>query len=206
MIKEPSFWERRAVGDAAKAIVRCLLESAGYRVYPFGYESFVTHIKDLAHLKKLVPTTTVRQTRKMPDFFVVDEEGLLVGEPVEEKYGVVEFVEIKYRSTPIDKINSGDVVEEDLKKFWPESLLILVVPFDYVFYALSIPSLEQSKTMKVRILKPMKFKPSMLEKTPPDTVVPIRAFFPRISEDVLKRFQEIVKKMFSPEVLRWKIL
>lgn len=204
MIKRPSFWERRAVGDAAKAIVRCLLESAGYRAYPFGYESFVTHIKDLAHLDKLIPTSTVRQTRRMPDFLVVDEKGLLIGEPVEEEYGVVEFVEVKYRSSRLDKINSEDIVDDNLRRFWPESLIVLVVPFDDVFYVHSVPPLEPPKTKKVMILKPMKFKPSVLEKTSPDVVVPIRAFFPRISEDVLKRFQEIVKKMFSPELLKWK--
>jgi len=204
MIKELSFWERRAVGDAAKAIVRCLFESAGYRVYPFGYESFVTHVKDLVHLDKFFSTKPLKQTRVMPDFFVVDEKGVLIGEPVEEEYGVVEFVEVKYRSTSVDKINSGDVVDDDLQRSWPESLLVLVVPFDDVFYVYSVPSLEKPKTMKIRILKPMKFKPSVMEKPPPDTVVPIRAFFPRISEEVLKRFQKIVKKMFSPELLKWK--
>jgi hypothetical protein len=52
-ITESSFEEKRTVGNAAKELLRTLLESAGYWVYPFGYESYLTHIKDLMHQRKL---------------------------------------------------------------------------------------------------------------------------------------------------------
>jgi hypothetical protein len=49
---EPIFEETRTVGNIAKECVRALLEGSGYAVCPFGYESYITHVKDLIHQKK----------------------------------------------------------------------------------------------------------------------------------------------------------
>ena len=43
----------RVIGNFAKELVRGLLEESNYRVYPYGYESFLSDVKYELHRKKL---------------------------------------------------------------------------------------------------------------------------------------------------------
>ncbi len=61
------FEEAKTIGNTAKEIARALLEGSGYSVYPFGYESYFTRIKDLVHQKKLKRDAVLEQLRTMPD-------------------------------------------------------------------------------------------------------------------------------------------
>lgn len=71
----------------------------------------------------------------MPDFIVVDEE-LAVIEPKGERleiYAGVDFVEVKFRNRPPTNVSLERHVLEGYKRYWPDSVLVLVLPHNEVF-------------------------------------------------------------------------
>jgi hypothetical protein len=128
---EPIFEETRTVGNVAKECVRALLEGSGYGVYPFGYESYTTHIKDLIHQKRMGRTETTEQLAAMPDLLVVDDANK-----------AIELVEVKYRNRYPSNVNLNTRAIERLRKFWPNSIAVWVVPCEEVFYACRLKDLK----------------------------------------------------------------
>jgi hypothetical protein len=131
-IPSPGFDQLVVVGAAAKEIVRSLLESCGYEVYPFGYESTFSTLKRQLRDKRLEKSDLAQRIRSMPDFFVTDEEGLL------------QLVEVKFRkgqSRP-DTFSLGNWEVGRYKRYWPESLLVLLSPFGDRFFAQYVKSLK----------------------------------------------------------------
>jgi len=45
--REPSFVYNKVIGNVGKELVHILLEACRYSVYPLGYGSYLTHVKDL---------------------------------------------------------------------------------------------------------------------------------------------------------------
>ncbi|NHV45296.1 MAG: hypothetical protein HA493_01460 [Candidatus Verstraetearchaeota archaeon] len=130
LAEEHSFAYNRVIGNVGKELVRTLLEACGYSVYSFGYESYFTHIKDLMHTGKI---KKVSQLQRMPDLLAVDEER-----------GDIEIIEVIVRTRK--KANDVDIEKkklEELRKFWPGSILVIVLPKDeHVFYAEKIDGLN----------------------------------------------------------------
>src|SRR2546426_3423708 len=62
----------RVVGAAAKEILWSLLESCDYSVYPFGYESTFSSIRQRLREKRLENNDLAQRIRSMPDFLVTD--------------------------------------------------------------------------------------------------------------------------------------
>lgn len=123
-----------------KDIVVLLLDKCGYEVYPYGYESFFPNLK-----RKLYNTPTeeaAERIRSTPD--------LLVKHPDEQG---VDLVEVKARSASgkwgleINEI-------ERYRKFWPESVLVLVIPSGNYFYAQRVSELPSKSSYK-----PLDFRP-----------------------------------------------
>src|SRR3989442_4110462 len=116
----------RVVGAAAKEILWSLLESCDYSVYPFGYESTFSSIRQRLREKRLENNDLAQRIRSMPDFLVTDS----AEQP--------QLVEVKFRKTwevqnrPLISFGNWEIGR--YKKFWPESILVLLSPFGDRFF------------------------------------------------------------------------
>ncbi|KXA89959.1 hypothetical protein AKJ62_01975 [candidate division MSBL1 archaeon SCGC-AAA259D14] len=138
----PAFSETRVIGNTAKEIVRTLLSGSEYLVYPFGYESYFTGIKDLVHQGKFDDTPTpkvVKKIRSMPDLVVIDEE-------IEQ----IDLVEVKFRNEVPTDISLKPKIVKRYEKCWPESTLVCVTPYknpenecNYHFYFCKINEIRE---------------------------------------------------------------
>lgn len=128
---EEQFYDRMLKGNELKEIVRLMLEKSGYVVHPYGYESTLSSIK--SKLKNAKNSRTVSRIRSSPDLLVYDE-----------KKNDWMLVEVKMRNSSIPRIKPK--VMERLKEFWNDSILVLVVPHDNVFYAEKVSEIETQPT------------------------------------------------------------
>jgi hypothetical protein len=137
----PDFHDNLLFGYFFKDIVIVLLDESGYEVYPFGYESFFPTLKRQIYSVKA--SEVQQRVRSAPD--------LLVRNPSDQQ---VQFVEVKSRSTTgrwglrIDEVKL-------YHKFWPESILILVVPSDNYFYAQHVNKLPQTTGCTLGHFRPL---------------------------------------------------
>lgn len=115
----PTFSETRVIGNTAKEIVRTLLSGSGYAVYPFGYESYFTGIKDLVHQGKFDDVAIVEKIRSMPDLVVLDEE-----------LKHIDLVEVKFRNEYPTDISLKPKIVKRYETYWPESMLVCVTPYE----------------------------------------------------------------------------
>jgi len=115
------FYDHLLFGYIFKTIIMELLDRCGYEVCPFGYESTLPHLKKQLH--GINPTDTATKLRFTPD--------LIVRDPNE---GKVNLVEVKARSANGSRGIRIDEISYYLN-FWPESIVVLVVPSKPYFYA-----------------------------------------------------------------------
>jgi hypothetical protein len=115
-------------GNVHKDIVRVMLQKSGYTIYNYGYESPFADVKSKL-TKNTRNSKTVRRIRSSPDLLVYDG-----------KKDDLMLVEVKMRKDPSPKIRPRLI--RRLKEFWNDSILVLVVPCDNVFYAQKIAELE----------------------------------------------------------------
>jgi len=125
------FYDAVLKGNTFKDIVKLLLEKSGYTVYPYGYESTFSQIKSKL-TKNTKNSRTVRRIRSSPDLLVFDEQK-----------NDLTLIEVKMRAHMPPKIKPRLI--ENYKEFWDDSILVLVVPRDNVFYAQKIRELETRK-------------------------------------------------------------
>lgn len=178
-VGEPPFEYRRVIGNIGKELIRTLLEGCGYTVYPFGYESYFTHVKDLIHTKKLEGYPVLQ---RMPDLLVIDEEE-----------GKVDLVEVMTTLTkPPDDATIPMQKWKELKKFWPSSILVLVAPKGrHVFYAKKVTKLKITTTHDI-----IKYKPLFLNFDISKS--PITKYFPKVKNSIiLNKLQELCKNLFE---------
>ncbi len=116
------------VGAAAKEILRSLLESSGYKVYPFGYESSLSTLKIHIWDRGFENTDIVQRIRSMPDYIVSTEKNL-------------ELIEVKFRRKSDKEGQPGVFLKNrDInryKQFWGESTIVLLSPHGDRFFAQS---------------------------------------------------------------------
>ena len=115
-----------------KDIIVLLLDKCGYEVYPYGYESFFPNLK--RRLYSIEQQDTAERIRSTPD--------LLVKFPDEQR---VELVEVKARSAS-GKWGVEIREVERYRKFWPESILVLVIPSGNYFYAENVSKLASKNS------------------------------------------------------------
>jgi hypothetical protein len=125
---DTQFYDDVLKGNAYKDMVRAILEQSGYSVYPFGYESTFSSVKSKL-TKDTKCSRTVRRMRSSPDFLVHDEQ----------KKDLM-LVEVKMRTKVPPEIKPRLI--ENIKEFWNDSILVLVVPEGNVFYAQRICEIE----------------------------------------------------------------
>lgn len=122
------FYDNMLKGNAYKDLIKLMLQKSGYAVYPYGYESNFSDVKSKL-AKESRNSKTVRRIRSSPDLLVYDDQ----------KNDLM-LVEVKMRgSTPA---NIRPSLIENIKNFWNDSILAIVVPTGNVFYAQRISDLE----------------------------------------------------------------
>jgi len=130
--RQLGFDQHIVIGAAAKEIVRSLLESSGYNVYPFGYESSLSALKTHIRERGLQDTDLVQRVRSMPDFIVSAEKDL-------------KLVEVKFRNRRDKDGRPGfflkNIELNRYKQFWGESFLVLLSPHGGRFFSQSVRSL-----------------------------------------------------------------
>ncbi len=178
---DQDFREKKTIGNTARELAQSLLEGAGYSVYPFGYETHFTRIKDLVHDRKLKRGAVLEQLRSMPDLLVVSED-----------WNEVQLVEVKYRNREPSGVYLGAPALSRLGKFWPKTTLVWVLPYKDVFYATSVESLMETFTIDAK--QDQFFVPK-------EFVDPIYKAFPRIilgdNEARLERMKNLAKGLFQ---------
>jgi len=122
------FYDDMLKGNAYKDIIKVMLQKSGYSVYPYGYESTFSDVKSKL-TKESRNSKTVRRIRSSPDLLVYDDQ----------KNDLM-LVEVKMRSTCPPAIKPRII--ENIKEFWNDSILVVVVPEGNVFYAQRINDLE----------------------------------------------------------------
>ena len=137
------YYDNLLEGNQVKDLVKVLLENAGYRVYPYGYESTFSDIKNKLREKGSGDSKTAHRIRSSPDLLVYDE-----------KRKDVMLVEVKMRRQRDETrvvIYKGDKLEriENYKEFWDDSILVIVIPVGAVFYAQKISKLETKESYNV---------------------------------------------------------
>lgn len=123
-------------GQIAKEMVRGLLEDSGYNAYAFGYESLLSQIR--YDIQKKLPTKTdsIKRLRSTPDLIVYDTQT-----------GQTWFTEVKFRRT--DELGLVALKAEPIlwyHKYWNDSVLVVVVPVEHVFYGQYVSRLELSSS------------------------------------------------------------
>lgn len=97
-----------------------LFEKSGYLVIPYGYENQLASVK--GELAKTNDSLTALKIRSSPDLLVYDNQTK-----------DVKLVEVKMSSYPSPRLNRNTF--ENYRKFWDDAILIMVLPFENVFYA-----------------------------------------------------------------------
>lgn len=121
------------IGAAAKEIVRAILESAGYTVYPFGFESAFAVLKQQMTRERLQHGETAERIRSMPDLLAISSNE-------------IHLIEVKFRrrdyqdDTPGVWLHNGPVMK--CQKYWPESILLLVSPHGPRFFGSPVGELQ----------------------------------------------------------------
>ena len=108
-----------------KELIKVLLETSGYVVYPYGYETQFSDVRKRFGEKETKNSRTFRRIRSSPDLLVYDEIK-----------GDVILAEVKMRRAPKeDRIWIYGEKIASYKEFWNDSVLIAVIPCGEVFYA-----------------------------------------------------------------------
>jgi Holliday junction resolvase len=113
-------------GSLYKDIVRFILEKSGYSVYPYGYESTLSELKSRL-TEETRNSKTGRRIRSSPDLLVYDDQNVML-------------VEVKMRGKSPPMINISEI--KNLKEFWNDAILVVVVPDGNIFYAQRISELK----------------------------------------------------------------
>jgi len=140
-----NYYDNLLEGNQAKDLVKLLLENAGYKVYPYGYESTFSDIKNKLREKGSGDSKTAHRIRSSPDLLVYDG-----------KTKDVMLVEVKMRRQRNETsvtIYKGEKLKriENYREFWNDSILVIVIPFGAVFYAQKISKLETKESYNVTI-------------------------------------------------------
>ena len=124
------FYRNLLAGHFHKDLIRVILEESGYEVYPYGYESFLTPLKIKFEKGKIQPTEIAKKIRSTPDLLVYDNEN-----------EIAELLEVKSRRWDWTEDVSIDALPR-YKKYWNESILVMVLPAGHFFYAQRVSDLE----------------------------------------------------------------
>ena len=162
------FYDNMLKGNAYKDMIKLLLQKSGYAVYPYGYESNFSDVKSKL-TKESRNSKTVRRIRSSPDLLVYDDQ----------KNDFM-LVEVKMRGSSPPNIRPNLI--ENIKDFWNDSILVVVVPEGNVFYAQKISELE---------IKQVYYPLSDFEK--------FQDIFSRVNSEDISNFRKIALQNMKPK-------
>jgi hypothetical protein len=148
--------EKFLKGNIFLELVKTLFEKSGYLVVPYGYEKQLISVK--RELSKTSDTETWRKIRSSPDLLVLNKD-------TKE----LKLVEVKMSSYPYPRLNRVQL--ENYKEFWDDTILVMVLPFDNMFYSKRIHDLGAKD-----------------DYNPNTDFVKIQDMFPKIEQVDLKNF------------------
>jgi hypothetical protein len=119
------------VGSFFKNLTATILFDAGYEVYPFGYESFLANLKRPLYGAGAIHSEVGERIRSTPDLAVLDEET-----------GSLNLVEVKFRGRLWDD-KRAHILVNLYRKYWSESVLVLICPRGKIFYAQFVRNLTR---------------------------------------------------------------
>jgi hypothetical protein len=162
-------------GQIGKEIARSLLEKSDYKVYSLGYEGSLSHLRYAVKKRKAPNTESNNRLRSTPDLMVYDDN--------EHK---MHFVEVKF-SNPTDarhiRLNLKPL--RWYKRYWHDSILVLVVPpSKRVYYAQEISALkidEDPSHWWTRYNLEEDFRP-------------ISMIFPKVRDETIEKFQPVLNE------------
>ena len=126
------FFDNVLEGNQMKDVVKVLLEKSGYLVLPYGYESTLSGIRRRLGEKGTTKSRAVRRIRASPDLLVYDD-----------KRHDLMLVEVKMRNAKEEtRILIYASRMENYKEFWNDSIIVVVIPCGYIFYAQRVDELE----------------------------------------------------------------
>jgi len=128
--KREKFTRDLLVGSFFKNLVITILDNAGYEVHPFGYESFLASIKRPLYNAPF-GSEVAERIRSAPDLVVLDRET-----------GDLNLVEVKFRGRLWDD-KQAHILVNLYRKYWNESVLVLICPRGKIFYAQFVRNLTR---------------------------------------------------------------
>lgn len=167
-------------GHIAKEMVRGLLEDSGYNAYSFGYESLLSQIRYDVQKKHPSETDSIRRLRSTPDLLVYDEQN-----------GQTWFTEVKFRRIENPKeiaLKAKPLVW--YQKYWNDSVLVVVIPVEHVFYAQYVSKLGDLKLSNTE----GSFDEAFLFDLTKDFVT-INQIFPKIKPETTEKYFSLFGKI-----------
>ena len=128
-------------GNFFKDLVMLLLGKCGYEVYPYGYESHFPILK--RRLRESQFSDVAGKVRSTPD--------LLVANPTNNEVNLVEIKARRISAAQGVKIKRISLYH----KFWPESVIVLVISSGDCFYAQHVTKLDKSGMYDPRQFRPL---------------------------------------------------
>jgi hypothetical protein len=169
-IADLEFYRRLAEARFCEGIVAAILELSGYEVYPYGYETLLPPLRRRFRQNHARPSPTEARLRSTPDLLVVDPAA-------RARPSSPRLVEVKFRrwTSPHDVRLSG---VEGYQTYWPDALLVVVIPAGDTFYAQAV---ERLNGRKRSFDLPRQFQR-------------LHAFFPRVKPATLTALAQEVKR------------
>lgn len=132
--KREKFTRDLLVGSFFKNLVITVLDNAGYEVYPFGYESFLANLKRPLYNAPF-SSEVAERIRSTPDLVVLDKET-----------GDLNLVEVKFRGR-LWNDKQAHILVNLYRKYWSESILVLICPRGKIFYAQFVRNLTREDNL-----------------------------------------------------------
>ena len=154
-------------GGIFKELVKNLLQKSGYEIFPYGYETTFSVLKNRLSAIDVRNSPSVRRMKSAPDLVVYDK-----------KRQDLMFVEVKMRSSLPARIDSSKI--EGYQEFWNDCIMVLVVPDENAFYAQRVSALQK---------KPYYYPNTDFSK--------LQEFFPDINENDLRHYKLIASNLIS---------
>lgn len=170
-------------GSCFTDLVRNLFIESKYDVIPFGWETFLSFtIKGVK--EKKIASDAASKIRLTPDLIVHDNERF-------------EFIEVKARSESSQFPLEDSVIhniETYYKRFWPEAILLLVIPYKHWFYAQKFDKIEFVPKCRE---KPWYKCTEMIDDIDINSFLLIEEMFPKIQNDTLYQYKLLASSFFG---------
>jgi hypothetical protein len=156
-------------GSLIRDVIWQLLEKSGYVVLPYGYEVSVPYVRQRLAMSS-TKSRILDRFRSSPDILVIDEQ--------KEQ---LSLVEVKWRNWSQPYIDASYLALSKYKRYWPETILVLVVPNGNYFYAQYVAKLRPGRG---RYKLTTSFKK-------------IEKIFPRITQESVSQFRVIIDRFVA---------